>query len=160
MFATTCSCGPKVSGASGLLISLAVVFAGNAALAEGVTGFAGSSRPSTDMFGTFSSSELEQLEHASTAAATTARLAAMGVKTTPAATSSHRSAADTAFTTPANDADLFPHSARVLPMLVARPQAETFVGRTVITPRPGLGQPVGVSRTSLRPRTPAERAAR
>ncbi len=152
MFATTYSCSPKVSGASGLLISLAVVFAGNAALAEGVTGFAG--------FGTFSSSELEQLEHASTAAATAARLAAMGVKTTPVATSARRSATDTAFATPANDADLFPHSARVLPMLVTRPQAETFVGRTVITPRPGLGQPVGVSRSSLRPRTPAERAAR
>ena len=160
MSATTCSCFSKASGASGLLISLAIVFAGNAAMAEGVTTIAGSSRLSAGMFGDFSSSELDQLEHASTAAATAARLAAMGVKTAPTTTSACRAAADTAFTAPADDTDLFPHSARVLPMLVARPAAETFVGRTAITPRPGLGQPVGVSRTSLRPRTPAERTAR
>jgi hypothetical protein len=160
MSATMCSCFSKASGASGLLISLAIVFAGNAAIAEGLTQVGGSGRMSAGMFGDFSSADLERLEHASTAAATEARLAAMGVKTSPVAASVRSQVVGTAYSSPADDADLFPHSARVLPMLVARPEAETFVARTAIAPRPGLAQPVGVSRASLRPRTPAERSAR
>lgn len=150
----------KVSGASGLLISLAVVFAGNAARAEGVTVVRGSIRLSAGMLGDISATELEKLEHASSAQATAARLAAMGVKTIPVATSVRIPVVEGSYAAPADDADLFPHSASVLPMLVARPVAETYVGRAVIAPRPGLAQPVGVSRASLRPRTPSERAAR
>jgi len=150
----------KVSGISGLLISLAIVSSGNAAFAEGVTEFGDTNRISSDLFGNFSETELEKLEHASTAQATAARLAALGVKTVPVAKNVRAVTGDVSFAAQPDDSDLFPHSARVLPMIVARPQAETYVGRAAIAPRPGLAQPVGVSWSSLRPRTEAERAAR
>jgi len=151
----------KFSVAHGLVISLAVTFAGKAALAEGLTEFGAATRPYADTIGDFSANDLAKLEHASSAQATAARLAAMGVKTVAVAKTVRTSVSvDAPFATQANNDDLFPHSARVLPMIVARPQAEPSIGSGVIAPRPGVAQPVGVAWSSLRPRTPAEKAAR
>lgn len=160
MSATICSCVSKTPGMSGLLISLAVVFAGNAAIAEGLTGLVGSERVSSSMFGSYTAADLEQLDHISATSATSARLSALGVKTSMATGAARSAVEQLAAVAQIDDTDLFPHSARVLPMLVARPETETFLARTAIAPRPGLGQPVGVSRASVRPRSPAERTAR
>ena len=154
MYSTACTRFSKVSGVSGLVISLALVAAGNPVFAEGVTAVGGSASVSTGVLGDFSATDLESLEHASTAQATASRLVALGVKS--AATKKARAGAgDAAVSATFTDGDLFPHSARVLPMMVARPQAETFVARTAIGPRPGLAQPVGVSWASMRPHTSA-----
>jgi len=149
----------RVSRLASSLISVAVVVAGGVARAD-VTDFAAGNRLSAGMFGNFSANDLEKLEHASTAGATTARLAAMGVKTAAVADTARASAASLAYEAPTDNDDLFPHSARLLPLMVAAPQPAATIGRGTIAPRPGVAQPVGVSRSALRSRTPAERAAR
>lgn len=159
MEAIVTSCASRAANVAGSLISLALVFGGSAAVAEGLTGFAAPGESASSLIGGFSDVDLEQLEHASVAEATAARLAALGQATPVVATAPTRGAAplDSAS---ASDGELFPYSGRILPLLVAQPQAEASIVRASVTLRPGLVQPVGVSRASLRSPTPTERTGR
>lgn len=55
--------------------------------------------------------------------------------------------------------DALPHTRTVVPLLIDPPLTDSPRTSTS-NPTPMTGEPVGVSRTSLRPRTPSERAAR
>ncbi|MFM9011069.1 MAG: hypothetical protein ACKON8_09420 [Planctomycetota bacterium] len=55
--------------------------------------------------------------------------------------------------------DALPHTRKVVPLLID-PSLTDSPRMPAPGPTPMTGQPVGVSRTSLRPRTPSERAAR
>jgi len=55
--------------------------------------------------------------------------------------------------------DALPHTRKVVPLLVD-PSLTDSPRMSAPSPTPMTGQPVGVSRASLRPRTPSERAAR
>lgn len=55
--------------------------------------------------------------------------------------------------------DALPHTRKVVPLLID-PSLTDSPRTSASNPTPMTGPPVGVSRTSLRPRTPSERAAR
>ena len=138
---------PKLANLASASISLALVFGGGVAYAEGFTGFAAS--PLTALIGGFSQADLEQLDHASTNDATMARLAAMGA--TESAIARPRKSMDSRGRSASQvEADLFPHSGQLLPLLVVRPEASRVVAQSPAPGRPGVAQPVGVSRSRLR----------
>lgn len=149
----------KAAGLAGSIISVAIVFSGAVGRAEGLCSFSVADGATNAFVSSFSSEDLAQLEHATASEATAARLAALGADMPELSTARSRTTApDEASVDSA--ADLFPHSGRVLPLLVTRADAATPVARVASTLRPGLVQPVGVSVSSLRSPTPAEQAAR
>lgn len=154
------SCTSRAANVAGSLISLALVFGGSAAVAEGLTGFTATGDVASGLIGGISDADLEQLEHATVAEATAVRLAALGDVGQVMTPVRNRSASAPVGVGATDEEELFPHSGRLLPLLVARPQAAAVITQTALTPRPGLGQPVGVSRASLRSPTPSERSGR
>lgn len=147
-----CSATAATNGGSviGRLISLAVVLGCSTAMADdGLIGLSSDARSAAGLVSSFSDSELQQLEHASAAAATAARVAAMQ-RSVAYATPSRKwhTAATEASTRPS--ADVFQHSSQLLPMLVTAPQPTASLVRPGVVRRPGLVQPVGVDESSVR----------
>lgn len=131
------------------LISLAFVFGGSAARADGVSQFTLAADGTAHLLGVFSAADLEQLEFANAAEATHARLAAMAEaepvvdqplrKVVPSRGESSRAI------------DPFPHLSRVVPLVVASPNSALQASQGSTLVRPGLmSQPVGVPWTRLR----------
>lgn len=146
---------PKTANLASAAISLALVFGGAAAHAGGLDGFADSSL--AGLIGDISQADLEQLEQASTADVTMARLVADTAGDGAARRPRTFSVVRDSSATPV-EADLFPHSGRLLPLLVVRPEAAREVAVQGPAPiRPGVAQPVGVPRSRLRSATQAGR---
>jgi len=140
----------KAGSVTGRLISLAVVLGCSTAMAnDGLIGMSSDSRSAAGLVGSFSDSELQQLEHASAAAATAARVAAMQRSVAYSAPSRKWHTASTEVAAPASD-NVFQHSSQLLPMLVTAPQPSPSLVRPEVTRRPGLVQTVGVDESSVR----------
>ncbi|MFM9059561.1 MAG: hypothetical protein ACKOSQ_10640 [Planctomycetaceae bacterium] len=146
----------KTAGLAGSLISVALVLCGASGRAEGITQFGLVAGEVSGLAGGFSSVDLEQLEHATAAEATAARLAAFGAEL-PGLKEVRSSKAGASPALFGANADMFPHSSRLLPLLVAGPAAAIPVATVASSLRSGLARPVGVPVSSLRTVTSAGR---
>lgn len=155
-----------------LVVGIQAVSAGEVEVGAAVSGSL------VGLIGGISDSELQQLEHATVAEATIARLAAMekadsvlasGVRIRSSGVPSEmtdsirlaRRLPDNATVgTSDADVDVFPISGRVMPLLVTRPISEAVAAQPRLTFQSGLAETVGVTRSSLRSPTPRERDPR
>ena len=137
------------SGVAGRLISVALVLCCSTALADSSLLASTDSQLAAGLAGSFSGTELQQLEYATAAEATAARVAAMQQSVAMAAPTRKWRIASSESAQRAQ-VDVFQHSGQLLPLLVTRPQVEAPIVRPAVTQRPGLVQPVGVAGSSLR----------
>ena len=139
----------KTAGLAGSLISVALVLCGASGRAEGISQFGLAAGQASGLVGGFSSVDLQQLEHATASGATAARLAAFGAEV-PGWTDGGSPKAEATSAASGIDTDMFPHSSRLVPLLVAGPGAAAPVATVASTLRPGLARPVGVPLSALR----------